>query len=121
MDTSAFIISIATIIHFLGIILIIINSVYMACTRGQDSALGHGKRFSCKPRNFKRMHKIRFDKTWNLFVMYHILIMGVICEEFDSLNYQTDSLNALVNTFWISAIISYGVVFLMLISYIVAL
>ena len=79
--------------------------------------------FDCKQRNIKRRFKIRLDKAWNLLVLYHIalifvdVIMGVVCEEVDSLNYQIDSLNDMVSMFWISAMINYGVVFMLNILY----
>ena len=63
--------------------------------------------------------KIRFEKAWNLLVLYHSalifvdVIMGVVCEEVDKLNYQIDSFHDLMDMFWISAIINYGVVFML--------
>ena len=127
MDTSALVITLAIIVHLLGIFLIIFNSIYLACTRGINSARGHGKMFCCKQRNIKRRFKIRFEKAWNLLVLYHSalifvdVIMGVVCEEVDKLNYQIDSFHDLVDMFWISAIINYGVVFMLNIMYLTAL
>ena len=126
MDTSALVITLAIIVHLLGIFLIIFNSIYLACTRGVGSARGHGKMFCCKQRNIKRRFKIRFEKAWNLLVLYHIVlifvdvIMAVVCEEVDSLNYQIDSFHDLVDMFWISAIINYGVVFMLNVMYVTA-
>ena len=127
MDTSALVITLAIIVHLLGIFLIIFNSIYLACTRGVGSARGHGKMFCCKQRNIKRRFKIRFEKAWNLLVLYHItlifvdVIMAVVCEEVDSLNYQIDSFHDLVDMFWISAIINYGVVFMLNVNYVIAM
>ena len=127
MDTSALVISLAIIVHLLGIFLIIFNSIYLAYTRRINSARGHGKMFCCKQRNIKRRFKIKFDKAWNLLVLYHItlifvdLIMVVVCEEVDKLNYQIDSFHNLVDMFWISAIINYGVVFMLNVLYLVGL
>ena len=127
MDTSALIISLAIIVQLLGIFLIIINAIYLSCTRGFDSAGGYGKMFCCKQGNIKRRFKIRFEKAWNLLVLYHItlvfmnVIMAIIYEEVDSLNYQIDSFHDLVDMFWISAIINYGVVFMLNVLYLIGL
>ena len=127
MDTSALVITLAIIVHLLGIFLIIFNSIYLACTRGVNSARGHGKMFCSKQRSIKRCFKIRFEKAWNILVLYHSafifvdVIMGVVCEEVDSFNYQIDSLHDLVNVFWISAMINYGVVFMLNVLYLVGL
>ena len=127
MDTSALIVTLATIAHCLGIFLLTFNAIYLACTRGFDSARGYGKMFCCKQRNIKRRFKIRLDKAWNLLVLYHIIlmyvsvIMAIICEEVDSLNYQIDSLNDMVSMFWILAMFNYGVVFMLNILYVVGI
>ena len=49
------------------------------------------------------------------------MIWAVVCEEVDSMNYQIDSFHDFVDMFWISAIINYGVVFMLNIMYVVAL
>ena len=127
MDTSAFIVTLAIIVHCLGFFFIIFNAIYLACTRGFDSARGYEKMFYCKLRNIKQPFKIRLDKAWNLLVLYHItliyvcIIMAIICKEVDSLNYQIDSLNDMVSMFWISAIINYGVVFMLNILYVIGI
>ena len=121
MDTSVLIVTLAVVVHLLGIFLITINSIYLACIRGIDGARLHGQQ------NIKRCFKIRFEKAWNLLVLYHVtlifvdVIMAVVCEEVDSLNYQIDSFYDLVDMFWISAIINYGVVFMMNLLYLVCL
>ena len=121
MDTSALVITLVIFVHLLGIFLIILNSIYLACTRRVNSVRGHGQK------NIKRRFKIRFEKAWNLLVLYHItlifvdVILTVVCEEVDNLNYQIDSLHDLVDMFWISAIINYGVVFMLNLLYLVDL
>ena len=127
MDTSALIVTLVIITHCLGFFLITFNVIYLACTRGFDSARGYEKMFYCKQRNVKRRFKIRLDKALNLLVLYHItiiymcVIMTIICEDVDSLNYQIDSLNDIVSMFWILAMFNYGVVFMLNVCYVIGI
>ena len=127
MDTSALVISLAIVVHLLGIFLITINCIYLSCTKGVGNVREHGNIFYVKQQNIKRRFKIKFEKAWNLLVLYHIalifvdVIMGVVCEEVERFNYQIDSFHDLVDMFWISAIINYGAVFMLNVLYLVGL
>ena len=127
MDTSALVISLAIVVHLLGTFLITINCIYLSCTKGVGNVRENGNIFYNKQWNIKRRFRIKFEKAWNLLVLYHSalmfvgVIMGVVCEEVERLNYQIDSFHDLVDMFWISAIINYGAVFMLNVLYLVGL
>ena len=77
MDTSALVISLAIVVHLLGIFLITINCIYLSCTKGVGNVREHGNIFHVKQQNIQRCFKIRLEKAWNLLALYHIALIFV--------------------------------------------
>lgn len=127
-ETSVLIISVLVVVHVLGLILLLINSCYLVCTRGYGSTRISQSKFRKRNRDLdkpetKRCCKLRSAKACNILVLYHILLIiievgfAIVCYIEPSLNHEFNDFEDMRFALLIAAVCNFGFIIIFILPY----